>query len=271
MEKKSEYFLSNEEIIADLTKDLEDSCIKDDPSTSVGSSKTKDESHAEDESELKSSSKVDESDAKTSESPNEFDIDEERLKDRELELTEDEKHNLRSEAESLKNEGNRLFLASEFHNAMRTYTAALLTCPLAFDKDRAILYANRAAASIKHGEKDSAIVDCTKAIELNPTYLKAYLRRAQLYEETDKLDESLADFKKILELDPRHSDANHAVRRLPPIIQERNEKLKDEMIGKLKDLGNLILKPFGLSTNNFNMEQDPATGSYSVKFNQSPS
>lgn len=92
MEKKSEYFLSNEEIIADLTKDLEDSCIKDDPSTSVESSKTKDESHAEDESELKPSSKIDDkSDAKTSESPNEFDIDEERLKDRELELTEDEK------------------------------------------------------------------------------------------------------------------------------------------------------------------------------------
>lgn len=58
---------------------------------------------------------------------------------------------MRSEAEALKNEGNKLFLASEFHNAMRTYTQALLTCPLAFDKDRAILYANRAAASIKHG------------------------------------------------------------------------------------------------------------------------
>ena len=89
-----------------------------------------------------------------------------------------------------------------------------------------------------------------------------------MYEETDKLDESLEDYKKLLELEPGCQDAMSATIRLPPIINERNEKLKTEMVSKLKDLGNMILKPFGLSTNNFQMQQDPGTGSYSINFNQ---
>lgn len=40
--------------------------------------------------------------------------------------------------------------------------------------------------------------------------------------------------------------------------------------GKLKDLGNMVLKPFGLSTGNFQLEENTETGSYNVKFVNSP-
>ena len=39
--------------------------------------------------------------------------------------------------------------------------------------------------------------------------------------------------------------------------------------GKLKELGNMVLGKFGLSVDNFKAEKDPATGSYSIKFQQS--
>jgi len=61
------------------------------------------------------------------------------------------------------------------------------------------------------------------AIQLNPDYVRALLRRAELHEQTDKLDEALEDFKKVLDLDPVHSSARQAclVRGLDPSVSSR--------------------------------------------------
>ena len=59
-----------------------------------------------------------------------------------------------------------------------------------------------------------------------------------------------------------------ALRQLPPRLEEAKQKEMGEMISKLKQLGNGILKPFGLSTDNFNMVKDEKTGGYSLQFNQ---
>lgn len=77
---------------------------------------------------------------------------------------------------------------------------------------------------------------------------------------------SHVDYDKILELDP--SLTSYRVKRadLTKRIDERNEKLKQEMLGKLKDVGNKILGKFGMSVDNFKMVKDPATGGYSIRF-----
>ena len=39
--------------------------------------------------------------------------------------------------------------------------------------------------------------------------------------------------------------------------------------GKLKDLGNMVLGKFGMSVDNFKAVKDPATGSYSINYQNS--
>ncbi|MBN3301183.1 TTC1 protein, partial [Amia calva] len=176
----------------------------------------------------------------------------------------------REESRRLKERGNEQFKSGEHCEAEEAYTAALHTCPASYSADRAILFSNRAAARMKLDKKEKAIADCTRALELNPEYLRARLRRAELYERTDKLDEALEDYTAVLERDPSVGQAREACARLPKQIEERNEKMKEEMLSKLKDLGNMFLRPFGLSTENFQVNQDNSSGSYSINFVQNP-
>ncbi|CAG8118534.1 unnamed protein product [Penicillium nalgiovense] len=57
-----------------------------------------------------------------------------------------------------------------------------------------------------------------------------------------------------------------ALRELPERINQAREKEMGDMMGKLKELGNGILSPFGLSTDNFKFVQDPKTGGYNMNF-----
>jgi len=195
-------------------------------------------------------------------------VDEERLREEEEGLTEDERASRRNEAVDLKQQGNSLYKEGKPQDAVAKYTAGLNICPLSCSKERAVLYANRAQMKRVLDEKDKAIRNCSIAIELDSEYLKAYLRRAELYQETEKLDEALEDFKRVIELDPSNQDARRALIILPQKIEERNEKMKEEMMQNLKKLGNMVLNPFGMSTDNFNMVQDPSTGGYNLSFSQ---
>ncbi|KAM0862790.1 hypothetical protein ACQ4PT_045036 [Festuca glaucescens] len=174
----------------------------------------------------------------------------------------------RIQANDAKTEGNKLFAAGQYNDALSQYETALqIATELESAEDIcSACYSNRAVCFLKLGKYDETIKECTKALDLNPSYLKALLRRGEAHEKLEHYDEAIADMKSIIEVDPSNEQAKRSLFRLEPLAAEKREKMKEEMMAKLKDLGNSVLGRFGMSVDNFKAVKDPNTGSYSISF-----
>ncbi|KAI0093249.1 Metallo-dependent phosphatase-like protein [Irpex rosettiformis] len=103
----------------------------------------------------------------------------------------------KQQAAKVKAEANKAFLSHQFNNAADLYTKAIHLNPL-----DATLWCNRAYTRIKLEEHGYGLADASAAIELDPKYAKAYYRRATCYLQTLKYKQAIADFKKLLQLEP---------------------------------------------------------------------
>lgn len=74
-------------------------------------------------------------------------------------------------ATALKDEGNKALQENHFEKATELYSQAIELHPTA------ILYSNRALAAIRMENYGMAIQDAEAAIDLDPSYLKAFYRR----------------------------------------------------------------------------------------------
>mmetsp|Transcript_10276 Transcript_10276/g.12833 ORF Transcript_10276/g.12833 Transcript_10276/m.12833 type:complete len:239 (-) Transcript_10276:1161-1877(-) len=173
-------------------------------------------------------------------------------------------------ASALKAKGNDFFKEKNYLQAIECYSDALDFAPTEdeYNYSRAVYYCNRAACYLYLERFDDVITDCTEALELESRYVKAFTRRAQAFEALDELESALEDINKVVEIEPTLWSAVEKQRKLDAKVKEKHEKMKDEMIGKLKDLGNTVLGKFGMSLDNFKAVQDPNTGSYSISYQQ---
>lgn len=107
---------------------------------------------------------------------------------------------------------------------------------------------------------------------------KALLRRAKARHELggwSSLQGALEDYQALAKPPNQLSSLDYksvtaALRKLPPQLEQAKNQEMADMMGKLKTLGNGILKPFGLSTQNFKFEKDEKSGGYSMNFEQNP-
>ena len=113
--------------------------------------------------------------------------------------------------EAKKKEGNDAFQRGAQEEAVAAYTEALAVDPdnTSFNS---IMYANRAAAYSKQGKNKEALEDCTQALDLDPSYLKALLRRAQIYMTLEKYEDAVRDYEKAHQMDDDNTDTVNKLR-----------------------------------------------------------
>ncbi|CAL9699657.1 unnamed protein product [Knipowitschia caucasica] len=122
-----------------------------------------------------------------------------------------------------KEEGNQMFKNCNYDAAHQLYTQAL-----AIDrnniKTNAKLYCNRATAGAKLKKVSEAISDCSSAIRLDDSYVKAYLRRAQCYMDTEQYEEAVRDYEKVYQTE-KTSEHKHLLKTAQ--LELKKSKRKD--------------------------------------------
>ena len=115
-----------------------------------------------------------------------------------------------------KTKANSLFKSEKYEEAINEYTKLL-----EFDPENknfiSIILTNRALCLKKQGKNMEALKDVDEAIQNNPNYSTAYIRRALIYEELNMFDDAKSDLSKAKELDPSNS-------KIEGYINEANQK-----------------------------------------------
>ncbi|GAM20110.1 hypothetical protein SAMD00019534_032850 [Acytostelium subglobosum LB1] len=143
--------------------------------------------------------------------------------------------------ETKKKEGNEAFKSKNYTKAHQLFTQALQVDPT-FDQMNAQLYNNRAAASFQLGKRNDAITDCTKAIELDPNYTKAYIKRGQCYMKEEQYEEAMRDYDRANQLSPNDPDIQSNLRQARIEYKKASKKDYYKTLGVAKGASDADIK-----------------------------
>ncbi len=104
--------------------------------------------------------------------------------------------------ELLKEAGNKAFTNGSFEEALKLYTQAIDR----LENPSHLYLTNRANAYLKLERNSECIVDCDLALTIEPTSVKAYIRKIDALLNLQRLDEALQVTTQALELDSENTD-----------------------------------------------------------------
>nr|GLL38557.1 HSP-interacting protein-like [Ipomoea trifida] len=124
-------------------------------------------------------------------------------------------------SQELREEGNRLFQRRDYEVAMLMYEKAIKLLP-GNHIDVPYLRSNMAACYMQMGSSEypKAVYECNLALEVNPNYTKALLKRARCYEALSRLDLALRDAKRVMQMEKNNFMAAEIAERVKATIDQ---------------------------------------------------
>jgi tetratricopeptide (TPR) repeat protein len=185
-----------------------------------------------------------------------------------IELSQEEKDSILQKIIDERKQAGELYKNQNYLEALNIYSLLIKEAKRAKLKDQlVILYCNKGICFNKLLEKEKTLESFSKALEYDNNYSKALCNRMLLYNSKGDYIEAYEDFKKLKEIDEKlwnnYSNMEYS---LQASAEMKKKQMTNEMLGKLKDLGNSILGNFGISLDNFKMTPN-GQGGYSIQYN----
>nr|CAB3265686.1 RNA polymerase II-associated protein 3-like [Phallusia mammillata] len=145
-----------------------------------------------------------------------------------------------------KTKGNDHLKHGRYDKAVECYTKGMQ-----YDPENAVLPANRALAFLKLEKYIETEADCTLSLSMDPTYIKAYLRRGSARKAMTKIEGAIRDFKDVLKLEPDNKQARNELNIIENQGKSESKKVSTSHKFSGDDKGNLVLpikKPLHLQS-----------------------
>jgi DnaJ family protein C protein 7 len=143
--------------------------------------------------------------------------------------------------ENLKKEGNSKFSAGEYDEAIGIYSEAIES-GVGAGNFIAIIYCNRAACKMQLKRYREALIDCEKSLELDPSYTKAALRRAECRLQSEDYEGAVRDYDNLLKENPRDSDLRDRVQYARRELKRSKQKDYYKILGLSRDASEKEIK-----------------------------
>ncbi|XKL66599.1 hypothetical protein PGB90_010019 [Kerria lacca] len=124
-------------------------------------------------------------------------------------------------AEEAKEKGNEYFNKGDYAEAVKYYSEAIKRNP-----DEPKYYSNRAACYTKLAAFDLGLKDCDKCVELDPKFLKGWIRKGKILQGMQQPSKALSAYQKAFELDPSNAEALEGYRSCSVTVNSNPEEVR---------------------------------------------